>query len=190
MICFVIPLCLVLISSVGLASAANVPAQNAPVRESTVIAIGVLQEVLSVIRPDKLSRTRTLPNGRREVVLPNPAEYMAGTLYRLRAENVIKGERKVRKGMIMNVFIAGSGSLHDPLLVKGQRFVLFLSPLKGDEDYKGTLVMTDNNSLVGSKQFNPIGSYILVSGRESAIPVTSANQKIISEVKAAVRNTR
>src|SRR5437773_11573663 len=99
MICFVIPLCLVLISSVGLASAANVPAQNAPVRESTVIAIGVLQEVLSVIRPDKLSRTRTLPNGRREVVLPNPAEYMAGAEGRFRAGNGKKGGSVVCKGV-------------------------------------------------------------------------------------------
>jgi len=185
-----IRLSVIFIGSFVLASATNLPAQDAPVKESTVIAVGVVQEILSIIRPDKLSHTRTLADGRKIVELPIPAEYMAGTLYRVRVEDVIKGERKVGKGTVISVLIGGSGSLHALVLVKDQRFVIFLSPLKGDDEYKGTLVMSHDNNLSSSKQFNAKGSYVVVSGRAGVIPVTATNRKMINEVKAAVRNSR
>jgi len=64
-----------LLSFIPPGSARSQSAQKASIKETTVVAVGIVRETVSIMRPDRVSRTQTLQNNQNELILSNPAEY-------------------------------------------------------------------------------------------------------------------
>lgn len=186
-------LCSVLVCSAVWGYSTTNADQNPLIEESSAIVVGIIEEQLSVIRPDKIAgASKIRPDGRVMTELPNPSEYMVGSLYRFRVDEVIKKDRGVKKGYVISIFVPGRGTTtHSPAFVKGQRFLIFLSALKEDDkEYEGTSVVNVRNASAGGKRFNPRDIYGVVSGLRGAVPITTENRAIVNEIRAAVRATR
>src|SRR5215510_14968512 len=118
-------------------------AQKADVQlvKTPAILIGAISSTSSLVRLDKLGGSvRTLPNGQQVPELPRQSEYLVGTVYQMRINEIIKGNKMLRSGQTIIILIPGPANVSDRVVLSLQRKYL-LKPSLLDEDnekYKGT----------------------------------------------------
>ncbi len=160
---------------------------------SAPVVIGIVEEPWQrVIRPDKLSRggaVKQQPNGTYTVEIPQmSSDYLVGYIFRVRVQEVLKPDRRVRIGQTIEVFAPFSLESGVSLPPK-QRFLLALahfSPKK--EDFEKTKVLKVGQSLFEQGiAFNLNARYYLVaSDSNGAVAITDKNRKLIQEIRAAI----
>jgi len=157
------------------------------------VIIGMVEEPLqTVIRPDRLPKTATSKrqsNGTYIVELPQPLDYLVGYIFRVRVQEVLKSDRRVRANQTIEVFskfqLEGAVSLP-----KGQQVLLILAPFTPKkEDFEKTSVVRSGQSLSqGGTTFNMGARYYSVAAEANgAVLVTEKNRKLIEEIRAAIR---
>jgi hypothetical protein len=156
--------------------------------ESSVIIVGVIEKYQSVIRRDKMASTvKQLPDGKKIAELPNPDNYVVGHLIRLRVQEILKNDGRVKSRGIVSIYVPGAFPLEGmPSFVEKQRYLVFLSPLKADrQSFEGTTIFQLPES---SKEppFNPSSKYVVVRGDSGSVNLTSQNSNVINEVKAVL----
>jgi hypothetical protein len=182
-----IPFYIVLL--VGLIQTPSRPSWNVMGQESALIVTGVVESKAWVVYPDKMETTeKPVPNGNVRLELPNPAEYVVGSIFLVNVEQVIQKQGKVTAGSQFSVFVPGFMTTERPALVEKQSFLLFLSPLEPDsERFAGTITYKPSEPLDSKARFNPQSSYGVVRGPNGAIRISSDNNTVVDEVKAALR---
>ncbi|HXG91300.1 MAG TPA: hypothetical protein VNN73_02895 [Blastocatellia bacterium] len=158
-------------------------------QESALIVTGVVESSSWVVHPDKMETTSTpLPNGNVRLKLPNPVEFVVGSIYRVNVEEVIKKYGKIKVGSQISVFIPGFMTTEQPSLVEKKSYLLFLSPLEADsEQFAGTIVYKPSEPFRNTARFNPQSGYGIVQGQNGAIHISSDNIRVIDDVKAAMK---
>lgn len=156
--------------------------------ESSVIIVGVVEKYQSVIRRDKMvSTVKQLPDGQKNVEIPNPNNYIVGHLISVRVQEILKDNGRVKTQGIVSIYVPGSFPMEGmPSFVEKERYLVFLSPLKADrQSFAGTTIFQSSES---SKEprFNPSSKYIVVRGDSGSVNLTSRNSNVINEVKATL----
>ena len=161
---------------------------------STPVVIGVVEGTpKSVIRPDKLPKVnqpKKQPDGTYIVELPQgKVEHIVGYIFRVRVQEVLKTDRRVRLGQTLDVFARFNleGGVYLP---SKQQFLLALAaftPKK--EDFEKTSVLkVDQSTSEKGESFDLRGTYYVVAGdANGAVPVSDKNRKLIEEIRAATR---
>jgi hypothetical protein len=73
-----------------------------------MIVTGVVRSSSWVIHPEKrVTATTSLPDGKVIVKLPNPAEYVVGTIFRVEVRRVMKKHGKIKVGSQISVLVPG-----------------------------------------------------------------------------------
>lgn len=160
--------------------------------KSTSVIVATVGTKAWIVRTDKMvSRQETLPGGNVIVEIPNPHDYVVGSLYRVHVEQILKRDRRVvRVGGTTTIFVSGFvASPHvSAVLLEGKRYLLFLAPLKDAEGYRfsGTKVHTPGTKSSRDRDFNPASSFAVVQASNGAIEITETNLKIIDEVRTSL----
>ena len=89
--------------------------------------------------------------------LPNPGEYVAGNIVRVRIEDVIKKDGKIKIGDTVSIFAPGLCHVYAALPhFENQRYLLFLHPLKANENgFAGTVVIKPGADPTTQRPFDP-----------------------------------
>ena len=156
-----------------------------PIKDSSVIVIGVVSGKFDLVRPDKLTgNARTLPNGDEIAELPKLAEYYAGTIYHVRISEIITGNKLVRSGQIITVLIPGPPIVTHRVVLSAQRkYLLQLSSLADAETYKGTVVMDLSQQSPTQQPFDSHSVFTPVKDVNNAVPVTEENKELIKRIR-------
>lgn len=180
-----------LTNSIGLVQSPSQPSWQYLCQESNVVVVGVVENKTWVVRRDKMvNAVRPLPGGKVEVQIQNPADYVVGSIFTMRVDEVIKKDKKAKTGGRITIFVpgymVGEGT---PALVENQKYLVFLSPPEGNsESFSGTTIYQPGDSSTKGMLFNPQSSYIVVRGDKGAVRITAKNLKIIDEIKAALNS--
>jgi len=139
------------------------PNMEMVVTNSSLIAVGVVLHENQVVWPEKLYP------GPQE--LPQRSKYMAGTVYQVRIQEIVKGDKKARVAATIEILIPGaSGTSDSPTLVLGRKYLVCLSfPGVGEKEYEGAVLMDLKHS---PSQFNRLDFktvYIRASGVHSLV---------------------
>jgi len=175
---------------VGILQSPGSPSWDALAQKSSSIVVATVESRAWVIHPEKMaSRQKPLPDGKIEVEIPNPRDYIVGSLYRVRVEQTLKKDQRVRASTTVNIFVPGfMASAHSSApLVEGKKYLLFLEPIKVEGNaFSGTRVQRPG-AIVGSKEdFDPKSSFVVVQGGNGAIEINEDNVKVIDQVKAVL----
>ncbi len=149
---------------------------------SKVVAIGTVEEVYRVIRPEKFKLN---PDGSS----PTESEIYAGRVFRVKITETLKGKiktEKVGENKYANIFlywISGVPSFSDPKLFKGKEYVLFLEP-NNDKELEGkeTIEYRPDGKIIRNP-FDYKSSYVVVDGFRGAVTVKVDKNKLIKEIK-------
>ena len=172
-------LCLIVLT-IPLITSSHLMAQKSdvqPDKEPLAILIGRATSKSSLIRPEKLYGT-----GQN---LPQPSEYRAGTIYRFRIDEVVvKGNKTIRSGQTISVLIPGPGNVSHSVWLSAQRqYLIQLASLVDAEQYKGTVVMGVADPSATKEPFDPHDVYTLISGIDSAVPITEDSKELIKRIR-------
>jgi hypothetical protein len=181
------------ISSFGITQSPGPPSWDILANESSVVVVGVREKELVVVRRDKMvSNVKPLPNGNKIIEIPNPNDYVVGHIIQIRVQEILKSDGKVKAKGIVNVYVPGYAILDGmPSFVEKERYLIFLSPLKTDnQTFKGTTIFQPDPS-AKDQSFNPSSKYIVVWGDGGAVNLAKPrNSNAINEVKAALNKPR
>lgn len=184
---------LLIVFSPALLQSPSRPGWDVLIRESDAIVIGSIESRVWVVRPDKMtSTTKNLPNGKTVAELPNPADYVVGTIYRVRVNEIVKKNRNIRAAGWINIFVTGRSAMEgEASFVEKQKYLIFLSPLQQDnEKFSGTMIYNPANPSARQVRFNPQSSYTVVRRGNGVVEITGKNLRLINEVKAAVHTNK
>jgi hypothetical protein len=158
--------------------------------ESTIIIVGVVEEIAQLVYPEKMRATQTsTSDGRVIATLPERQAYEAGGFVRLRIDEVISGEVKLKT---KDLVIAQPGFLPregDAPLLKGEKYVVFLKPVPPDR-VKELARASVFRIVAGQSEltpFDPRSAYTIVREGYGAVPIKPGDSKITDEIKAALR---
>lgn len=157
-------------------------------RESSAVIVGTADEVVWVVRPDKMAATMS---GNTVVELPNPSEFVVGRVVRMRVNEVIKGAGVVKKGATINIYLPGRlPNEGEPVIQKSQSYLLFLTRLKDNsEEFARTVIYLPGAPSAKKEQFVPRLHYAIVrNANSSALRITAGNRQIVNQVRAAIRS--
>lgn len=156
-----------------------------PIKGPSVIVIRVVSRTSDLIRPDKLAaNSRTLPNGNEIAELPKPSEYYVGTIYKVRINEIIKGNKIVRAGQIITILIPGPRNVtHTVTLSAERKYLIQLQSLTNVEKYEGTVVMDLAQSSEAKHPFDSHDVFTLISDVNTAVPVTEDNKELIKRIR-------
>jgi hypothetical protein len=165
--------------TISITAPSDLVAQKAavsPNEEPVVVLLGGVSSKLSLVRPDKLYGS--------EQNLPQPSEYLVGTIYKLRIDEVVRGNKSIRSGQTINVLILGPGNVtHRVVLSAERKYLLQLSSLADAEKYQG-MVVTDLSQPSGTKQpFDSHNVFTPVRDVNNAVPVTEATKELIKRIR-------
>ncbi|HEX8567994.1 MAG TPA: hypothetical protein VF648_20315 [Pyrinomonadaceae bacterium] len=153
--------------------------------KSKAIIVGVVEDYLQVIRPEKLKANAdgTLP-------IPNPNEYVAGQVFRVKLTDRIKGKVKTQRignKEYIYVFIWGRGvpGIGDPILLENKEYVLFLEPNNEEKELAGTETADYKPNEIIKKPFDYKSSYLIIRFG-GATEVKGDKNKLIKEIKRAL----
>ena len=161
------------------------------VKGPSVVVIGVVSGTSALVRVDKLTaNARTLPNGDRIAELPKPSEYYLGTIYQVRVNEIIKGNKRIRLGQTITILIPGPANVSDRVtLSSGRKYLLKLLPLDEDiEKYKGTAVMDLTHPSAVKRQFDPRDVFTVAGELDNAVPITEGNRELIERIRREARS--
>lgn len=156
------------------------------VKTTSAILIGTVLSTLSLVRLEKLGGSeRTLSNGQKVFELPRQSDYLVGTIYQFRINEIVKGNKTIRSGQTISVLIPGPANVSDRVVLSSERkYLLQLSLLDGDaEKYKGTAVMDLARPSAVKQQFNPHNVFTVTGEPYSAVPVTEENKGLIERIR-------
>ena len=158
---------------------------------SSLVVIGIIDESSLVIRPDKeVSETKPLSNGQVIVELQNPADYVLGSLVRLRLKEVIKQNGTVKSGETINIFLPGFFRAEgQPLLAERQSYMVFLSPLKGSKELSASLVHEETTP-PKNVPFPLKSNYAINGDANGALHVTPEKNRLIKQVRIAIAKVK
>lgn len=166
------------------------PSWRALSAESTIIIVGVVEEIAQLVYPEKMRATQTsTSDGRVIATLPERQAYEAGGFVRLRIDEVISGEVKLKT---KDLVIAQPGFLPregDAPLLKGEKYVVFLKPVPPDR-VKELARASVFRIVAGQSEltpFDPRSAYTIVREGYGAVPIKPGDSKITDEIKAALR---
>ena len=181
--------CVLLLCPLGLSQTLNRPDWSIMCQDSPMIVMGVVETSAWVIRPEKrFTESKTLPDGKVIVNLPNPAEFVVGSIFRIDVQQVIKKHGKIKTGSLISVFVPGFMTSEQPSIVKKQNYLLFLSPLEVDsEQFAGTITYKPSEGRESEAPFKPQSVYGVVRGPNGAVHISSDNLTVVDEVKAAMK---
>lgn len=153
--------------------------------KSKAIIVGVVENYLQVVRPEKLK-----PNSNGSFPNPNPNEYVAGQVYRVKLTGKIKGKvktQKLGKNEYIYVFTWGRGipGIGDPILLENKEYVLFLEPNNEEKELAGTETAEYKPNEIIKKPFDYKSSYLIVRFG-GATEVKGDKNKLVKEIKEAI----
>ena len=171
-------LCL-LVLTISIVASSDLAAQKSgasPNEEPDAIVVGSTSSRLSLVRPEKLYGT--------EGNLPQPSEYLVGTIYKFRIDEVVRGNKTIRAGQTINVLILGPGNVTHRVVLSAQRkYLLQLSSLADAEKYKGTAVMDLSQQSPTQQPFDSHNVFTPVRDVNNAVPVTEDNKELIKRIR-------
>ena len=178
-------LCVLLLLPLEVGQMPGHPPWKVMCKESTLIVTGVAERGVLVVHPDRMGTvTKPLPDGREIVELPNPANYVVGSTYTIQVEELIKKSRRFGNSHKISVFVAGFMTTDIPVIVEGERYVLFLRPLTPeDERFEGTITYKGGTTPDRNAKFDPKLCYGIV---HDVVRISSDNMELIREIKAAM----
>ncbi len=157
-----------------------------PVKRPSAILIGTVLSKLSLVRLDKLGgSTLTLSNGQQVSELPRQSEYLVGTIYQFRINEIIKGNKMIHSGQTISILIPGPTNVSERVALFSERKYL-LQPSLLDEDaekYKGTAVMDLAHPSALKQQFDPHNVFTVTSEIHSIVPITEGNKGLIERIR-------
>lgn len=169
------------------------PEWSALAHESTAIVVGVVDQVLQVVRPEKMrSLSKQLPSGQVVVELPKPADYVLGRVVRMDVTEVIKKDGKVKAGNKIDVFLSGWAPVEgQPIFLQNQKYLVFLSPMKADtRDFLDSLIYQSDVPSASRLRFNPKSNYVVVEGVNGALHVNPNDPRVIDHVRKVLHAPR
>jgi hypothetical protein len=99
-------------------------------------------------------------------------------------EELIEKPRKIANSDNVSVFVPGFMTTDMPVIVEGQRYMLFLSPLKPeDERFAGTVTYKAGTTLDRNAKFDPKLNYAIV---HDVVRISADNIDLFREIKAAM----
>jgi len=154
-------------------------------RQSALIVTGVAGRGVWVVHPDRMGTvTKPLSDGTAIVDLPNPADYVVGSTYTIQVEELIKKPQKIANSGNISVFVPGFMTTDMPVIVEGERYILFLSPLRPeDERFEGTITYKAGTTLDRNAKFDPKLNYAIV---HDVVRISAGNIDLIREIKEAM----
>jgi hypothetical protein len=158
---------------------------------SSLVVIGIVDESSLVIRPDReISKAKPLSNGQVIVELQNPADYVLGSLVRLRLKEVIKQNGTVKSGETINIFLPGFFPAEgQPVLAEKQSYLVFLSPLKDSKELRASLVHEETTP-PKNVPFPLKSNYAVNGDANGALHVTLENKRLIKQVRIAIAKVK
>jgi hypothetical protein len=158
---------------------------------SSLVVIGIIDESSLVIRSDKeISKPKPQPNGQVIVELQNPADYILGSLVRLRVKEVIKQNGTVKPGETINIFLPGFFRPADqPILAEKQSYMAFLSPLKESKELSASLVHEETTP-PKNVPFPLKSNYSVNGDANGALHVTPETNRLIKQVRIAIAKVK
>lgn len=175
---------------IGITQTLGPPGWDVLTQESSAIVVGVVEGKSWVVRKDRMSSSgKVLPDGTVEGNLPNPRDFVVGSLYQLRVEQVLKRNKKVTTASRVEIFVPGYMAGHGaPIFLEGKKYLVFVRPLDPEGDtFDGTFIYKPG---IGASekmvQFRSESKYAFVRGEHGSIGITEKNVRIIDEVKAAL----
>lgn len=182
---------ILLLCSFGFAQSPSRPEWRVLADDSTVILVGVVVGESQVVRRDQMITTeKPLPDGKVIVELANPSRYVVGRIFRLRVDELIKNNGKIKTSETVNIFLPGWISTEGTgTFAEKQRDLVFLSPLKEkNKEFAGTTIYRPGRSRTSGASFIAASSYVLVQGENGKVEITEKTRKSIDEVKAIIRH--
>lgn len=151
---------------------------------SSLVVIGIIDESSLVLRKDReVNKTKPLSNGQVIVELQNPADYILGSLIRLRVKEVIKQNGTVKAGETINIFLPGFfRPASQPILAEKQSYMVFLSPLKESKELSASLVHEETTP-AGNVPFPLKSTYAVNGDANGAVPVIEKNKELIKRIR-------
>jgi hypothetical protein len=156
------------------------------------IVIGVVEGTHIVVWPDKMPKAGPVirqPNGTYIAELPHmKLDYMVGYIYRVRVQEVIKADHRVRLNDRIEIFSAHQleGGVSLP---QNQRVLLILTRFEPKkETFTGSSVRNIGEITRRGVPFNLRARYYSVAGDANGVVLmTDLNQRLIEEIRATVR---
>ena len=154
--------------------------------DSEVIIVGTVEEYYRVIRPEKFGLN---PDGSS----PTERETYVGSMFRVKVTKKLKGKIKtenIGENKYTNIFlywISGVPGLHEPRLLKGKEYVLFLVP-NNDKELEGkeTIEFRPKSERI-RKPFDYKSSYLIAGGFSGGtVEIRTDKNKLIKEIKRAL----
>lgn len=149
-----------------------------PEREPLAILIGRASSRLSLVHPEKL-----YGSGQN---LPQRSEYVVGTVYKFRIDEVVRGNKTIRPGQTISLLILGPGNVTHTVSLSAQRkYLIQLASLVDAEDYRGTAVMDLADPSNKKQPFDSHDVFTLISDINSAVPITEDkdNKELIKRIR-------
>ena len=175
--------CLALSYSIGQPQSVGIMDRRNLIKDSPVIVTGVVQGEWWVVNQGKMNNALKRPT------LPNPADYVVGRIVRLRVDDVVRRERRIKLATTIDILIPGwSFGDGTPAFVKGQRYLVLLSQLKVvDKSFDNTAIYNPLSPATKAVPFAPTSSYTVVGNELGAIQFNPNNRRAIEQIKAAAR---
>jgi hypothetical protein len=159
-------------------------------RKSDTVMLAIVESKAWVVRPEKMvGGQTTLPGGNIEVGIPNPRDYVVGSLFNVRIEQILKKHNRVRTRRTLRIFVPGfMASAHESAtLVLTGKYLLFLERLESEGGtFSGTRVYRPDTKTAREETFDPKSSFIVVESGNGAVQITEKNLKIIDRVKVSL----
>jgi hypothetical protein len=185
-------MCTVLLAClVGPSQSPDTSSLDALARRSDAVIVAIVESKAWVVRPEKmLGEQKQLPNGNIEVGIPNPRDYVVGSLYTLRIEHSLKKDNRVRTRRTLRIFVPGfMASAHEAAaLVQEGKYLVFLEHLSSEGDtFSGTKVHKPEAKAASEENFDPKSSFTIVQSGDGAVRITKKNLEIVERVKASLK---
>ncbi|HKV40575.1 MAG TPA: hypothetical protein VJX67_15285 [Blastocatellia bacterium] len=167
---------------------------------STAIVTAVLEKRFRVVDREKIRKANhpllvRLPDrdGMTQVysvTLPK-MDYVVATLYRMRVDEVIRKDHKVKAGRFVDIVVPGWGSGEgDAGFLAGDKYLIFLTPLEAKPgQFAGTALYS--GSIKGKERaFDPRGAYSVVWGNYGEVVLTRDTTALVEEIRVAAGKQR
>jgi hypothetical protein len=170
------------------------PDWRAMSQESSLVIVGVVEDFQRVVLPEKITAT-SIPrgDGTFQAVFADPKDYERGAVVRIRIEEVIKGNGKIKRNQQILIYQPSMmPKTHgEAQLVTNGRHLIFLRPLPSDKqkELAGTSIYRPTEK-PRFRSFNPASAYVVVQDERGAIYLTGENADVADEVRAVLRTHR
>jgi len=156
------------------------------IRSSDVVAIGTVENVISVVRPEAGAK---LDRQSHTVILPNPKAYTAGRIYRIKITSILKTAIAEEQGTndYLDIFVPGIYQLHSkPVLVEGKEYVFFVERLTDEtKAYANTVVFQPDGEQIPfvAKDYWSVGEQ-----GNGVIEVKNGEDDLVQKIKTILKS--